>query len=337
MELDGGVNVVTGANAAGKTTLLEAMFYLGRGRSFRRCRPAELVREGLPGFTLSALAGQAAAIRLGIEYSGGESRTRVGGRNGATSAELAVELPVQAIDPAVHELVTGSPVERRRFIDWGVFHVEHLFLESWRRYRRALKQRNALLKQSRADQEQLDIWTGELCEAGLTVDAQRRAYVDAVSRPIQSVAADLLELDVDVSYAPGWRNEYSLQEALERSAVRDKAMQSTQAGPHRADLRLVLSGTPARSRVSRGQQKLLGAAMIIGQIQQILSTKDMPVLLLVDDPAAELDKTHLARLTGALAATPAQLVLTALDPQNLPVDQPDRVFHVEHGGVTVLL
>ena len=143
LQLDGRCNVISGENASGKTSLLEAIFVLGRGRSFRTAKADTLIRNGTGAFQLTArVRGDGTARPLGLRFSRDGIEARYSGRPVAGLAELATVLPVQAIDPEVHRLIEGGPQERRRFVDWGVFHVEPSFVDHWRRYQRALRQRN---------------------------------------------------------------------------------------------------------------------------------------------------------------------------------------------------
>jgi DNA replication and repair protein RecF len=245
---------------------------------------------------------------------------------------------VQAIDPEVHRLIEGGPQERRRFVDWGVFHVEPSFIGHWRRYQRALRQRNAALKATQPD-ALVRIWDADLVEAGLEVAALRARYVDALRPHVAAVSERLLGSAVDLALTRGWSVERSLEDALEASWSRDRARGLTHSGPHRADLVVRFEGVTARDRVSRGQQKLAASALLLGQLRCDAELGSDVAALLVDDPAAELDEIHLRQLLAEVAGLPAQLVLTALDPRNAALqDLPDgHRFHVEHGLVTRLL
>ena len=172
-------NLVYGANASGKTSLLEALSYLGRGKSFRGAPTGSLVRHGQAEFVLVGkvlAAGRESTVGVRNGREGLEVRIDGDGQVGV--AELAEALPLQVIDPAVHELVSGGPDGRRRFLDWAAFHVEHGFLAAWRRYRRALKQRNASLKQG----DGLEAWTQELVQAGERLDGLPLAIELAAAR-----------------------------------------------------------------------------------------------------------------------------------------------------------
>jgi len=333
-------NLITGENASGKTTLLEAMFILGRGRSFRTAQAESLIRTNAAAFQLvGRVSGAEGPARpLGMRFDRGGMEIRYTGRPVGALAELASILPVQAIDPEVHRLIESGPQERRRYLDWGVFHVEPTFIDHWRRYQRALRQRNAGLKAEQPD-ALVRIWDKELIEAGEEIASLRERYLGTLRQHVRAVAERLLGSPVDLTLSRGWSLERSLMDAVSETWSRDRARGLTHCGPHRADLVVRFEGSLAKDRVSRGQQKLVAAALLLGQLHCDASLGSELAGLLVDDPAAELDENHLKRLLAEVLGLPAQLVVTALDPRNPALrDLPDgHRFHVEHGSVTRLV
>jgi DNA replication and repair protein RecF len=333
---DPALNLIAGPNASGKTSLLEAIFYIGRGRSFRASGNRELIQSGQKGFTLYGEIQNGEVIhRAGVEVEAGQRRIRIDGEAG-TSAGLAGFLPVQAIDPEIHNLVQGGPEFRRQFLDWGVFHVKHSFLDAWRRYQKALKQRNAALRQHEPESS-IRAWDGEFIAAGGEVDQLRKEYMHGYLQLLDSIISKNLPFDSKCSYYQGWAGDDTLAEALQLSWSRDQALGATQVGPHRADLKLVVQERRARYRVSRGQQKLLAATLVIAQIRFVAAQGCKDMVLLVDDPAAELDPENRQRLFDLLQDMPAQMFITALDPNDLPWREQGMMFHVDQGKITSLL
>jgi DNA replication and repair protein RecF len=332
-------NLISGENASGKTSLLEAMFFLGRGRSFRTAQADALVRASSAGFLLTGRVHAGGRSQpLGMRYTKAGIEARYGGRPIGGLAELATVLPAQAIDPEVHRLVEGGPLERRRYLDWGVFHVERGFIGHWRRYQRALKQRNAAL---RAEQPEglVRVWDTELVESGEQVAALRQAYVDKLAPHVAGVGERLLGTPLEIVLHRGWTADRPLADSLANAWPRDRARGLTHSGPHRADLAVRFEGALARDRVSRGQQKLAASSLLLGQLRCDAELGSEVALLLVDDPAAELDESHLRGLLQEVSDVSAQLVVTALDPGNpalASLPQGHR-FHVEHGEVTRLI
>jgi DNA replication and repair protein RecF len=332
-------NLISGSNASGKTSLLEAIFVLGRGRSFRTAKAETLIRHGEAALQLMARVRADGPTRpLGLRLARDGIEARYAGRPVGGLAELATILPAQAIDPEVHRLIEGGPQERRRFLDWGVFHVEPGFVDHWRRYQRALRQRNAALKAG-AVPAVVRAWDPELVEAGELVAASRWRYLQSLAPHVAAVAERLLSRPLEITLLQGWSAERSLRESMDVSWVRDRERALTHAGPHRADLVVRFDGAPARDRISRGQQKLAAAAMLLGQLRCDAALGSSVPALLVDDPAAELDSGNLERLLMEVVSLPAQLFVTALDPGNPALAHlPDgHRFHVEHGAVTRLI
>jgi DNA replication and repair protein RecF len=340
LEFDPRCNLISGANASGKTSLLEAIFFLGRGRSFRTPRNETLIRKGEHELMLAGRFDTpgGSARPVGVRYSREGFEAKSSGQRIGSLAELASVLPVQAIDPEVHRLVEEGPQERRRYLDWGVFHVEPSFVDQWRRYQRTLKQRNAALRAGSPD-EVIRAWDPELIEAGTALASSRRAYFEDLRPAVAAMGQRLLGAPVELSLSDGWAAGNSLETAVADSWGRDRERGSTHAGPHRADIGIRVGGDPARHRVSRGQQKLTAASMLLGQLQCDAERGSPTVALIVDDPAAELDSANLDKLVSVVVDLPGQLFVTALDPtvpafERLPAA---RRFHVEHGKITRLL
>jgi len=339
LDVDARCNVISGANGSGKTSLLETIFVLGRGRSFRTARTETLIRRGAEAFQLTgAIAGRSGGRPLGLRFSREGMEARYAGRPVSGLAELATIFPVQAIDPEVHRLIEGGPSERRRFLDWGVFHVEPRFVDHWRRFQRALRQRNAALRSGQPESV-VRAWDPELVEAGTIVAAFRADYLDRLRPHVTMTAQRLLGETLELSLSQGWSAEKDLAEAVAGSWARDRERGLTHAGPHRADVAVRFQGAAARERVSRGQQKLAAAALLLGQVACDAEQGSSIAALLVDDPAAELDAGNLQRLLEVVVGLPAQLFVTALDPSTsaLAILPQGQAFHVEHGKVSRLI
>jgi DNA replication and repair protein RecF len=245
-------------------------------------------------------------------------------------------LPVHVIDPRLHQLIEAGPSERRRYIDAGVFHVEHRFLADWRHYRRVLGQRNAALKRGVSPTE-LDLWTEPFLAAAAAVDAARAADTGELAKIAADAGKALVGHDVRLQYRPGWRRGVSLAEALDEHLDRDRAIGFTQVGPHRADLKLEFDSGGIRETASRGQQKLVAAALVIAQVRLFEQRTGQRSTVLVDDASAELDLDAQARLKSALDALNSQQILTGLSVEALQPDAGFPVFHVEQGRVDPML
>ncbi len=323
--------LISGPNASGKTSVLEALYLLGRGRSFRTRRLEQLIQTGRQRFMIVGeveLAERHAV--LGIEGSAAGLRARIQGERATSLAELAALLPVQIIDPEVHRLIEEGPGRRRRFIDWGVFHVEPSYVGHWQRYQQALKQRNAALRGGQPASV-VAAWDPDLLRHGEAVTGARQRYLAQLEPEAVALTRALLGLELSLSYRPGWPREQSLAETLRAGEASDREHGFTQSGPHRAELGLRLNGVAVKDRISRGQQKLLASALLLAQLR--LFPAELPVrpTLLLDDPAAELDGSRLEALIAEISRDTAQLVVTTLNPDFAAFGQPGQHFHLEGG------
>jgi DNA replication and repair protein RecF len=342
-----GFNLMIGDNGSGKTSILEAMHLMAHGRSFRGRVRDGLVRSGTPALQVFIEWDQPgqAGRRAGLRHSGSDWEARLDASQVGQLGDLCEALAVITFEPGSHALIDGSSEVRRRYIDWGLFHVERSdaggdFLSLWRRHARALKQRNALLRQARAD-SQLDAWEHELAQAGEAITLQRDAYVIRLQAHVDALLADILPSAgaARLSLHPGWkRQELALADALLLARERDLAQGHTTLGPHRADLKLELMDLPGRDGLSRGQAKLAALLLLLAQASHLAAHSGHWPVLQLDDLASELDRHHQRRVLQALADTGAQVFVTGTESiqalASLPVAC--TTFHVEHGTVTRL-
>lgn len=333
----GGLNLITGDNAAGKTSLLEAIHCLGRVRSFRTSNADRQIREGQAAFRL---VGQVARqegrkVPIGIERHPGRYTIHVAGNSVRRLSDLAGNFPVHIMTADTETVLNGGPRNRRQLLDWALFHVEQGYRQVWQRYARSLRQRNAALRAS-APANQVSSWDHELVDAGHTLDRMRRAYLQQLEPLIAAEIFHLLpELEFNLRYQGGWARDLSLTDALRKSMESDRARGYTHAGPHRADFSLWLDGKSVSTHFSRGQQKAVVVAFTIGQVRLQHQQNRTGGAFLLDDLASELDAGHQARVLCALAELAAQVFVTAIDAVSLDLSAwSDRKrFHVEHGRI----
>jgi DNA replication and repair protein RecF len=333
-------NVFVGGNGAGKTTLLEAAFLLSHGRSFRASMRDSLSRQGSTGFSIfGELARAGTEERVGLSRNQRKLEARLNGVSIAIG-ELMRHTAVVCFEPGSHELIAGVSDERRRYLDWGVFHVEHDFLSVWRRYQRALRQRNVLLRRAAADSE-IEPWSVELSVAARPLTIQRRAYFETLRPHATDYLSQFLpELGHAVlRFDPGFDDESGLGDVLSGTIERDRARGYTGAGPHRADWSVAFESASRKEYLSRGQEKLCAFALVLGQARLYGERfGEWPVVCL-DDLASEIDAQHLRRVLLAVDATGAQVLLTGTEePRDLvDVRRPVARFHVEQGCAARLL
>lgn len=331
------LNLITGSNGAGKTSLLEAVYFLGRAQSFRTSHPTSLIREGAEAFLVRGQLTDAhgAVTSVGVQRDQKQLRVRMGGRPVHHLAELITHFPFQLITPDSHRLLDGGPRYRRRFLDWGVFHVEPAFFPAWQRYSRALRQRNAALR-ARMDVREIQLWDSELIATTGILEALRRDYLDRLLPVLIGYVEALTDLTgLEWEYRPGWARKHTYEQAMQEGLEGDRRQGFTRQGPHRADLLPTLEGEPAQERISRGQQKQIAVSLMLAQAAVYRQRTGRASLFLVDDLASELDATHRQRVLKLLRELEAQIFLTAIEAGSIQSDlwpEPRR-FHVEHGRV----
>ena len=336
LEPGNGLNLIVGPNGSGKTSLLEAIFLLGRGRSFRVARITPLIRNGTTSLRVFGRHHTTAmgAVSIGIERGKSGSRIRVNEQDVRSLSVLASHLPLQLITPESHRLLEQGPRHRRQFMDWALFHVEPRFRSVWQAYHRALRQRNAWLRSGAGGRP---VWDETLVAAGLTLHQLRAQYLEQLASQLGLYITRLLDVDdITLRYVPGWPAERSMEDALASSLERDRRYGSTQVGPHRADFMLLSGQTSVSGRLSRGQQKLLVAALNLAQAALTTETSGHECVLLVDDLPAELDQERRAALMQCFDDLPGQVFVTSTAADLLPLGgrRSVRWFHVEQGRVT---
>ena len=314
------LNLILGPNGSGKTSILEAIYLLGRGKSFRSAYSRRIIRHEQSSLTVfGKIKSKGEHLSsLGIQIKEGKFRAKINGEIEKKSSNLAVLLPLLLISPDADKLIRGSPRQRRRFIDWGLFHVEHEFLPVWQRYNRALLQRNSALRQKNTSV--LDSWNDQLVEAAVKLDLFRREYLQLLLKQTQQFLSQLLEIDeCSFKYLPGWPGTEDYKSSLLANIDSDIKAGFTQRGPHRADLSMRVASRPAAEILSGGQQKLAACALLLAQASVFGLRREENCIILVDDLPAELDVRHRVKFMDLLYSIGGQVFVTATDPGLLDI------------------
>lgn len=338
------VNVFFGENGSGKTSLLEAIHILGVARSFRTPKVKPVVRAGAERLTVFGFVDHAdrkQPLPVGVSKGLLDENTliRVAGETLYSSSELAYLLPLLVINPDTFKLLEGSPGSRRNFIDWGVFHVKHdVFLPAWKSMQKALKQRNALLRQGRVSESELSAWSHEFVAAAEQVDVLRKAHIEQLLPYFYTLLEKLSTLrDITVSYYRGWDKEMALSDVLAKGVSRDLHAGFTHSGPQRADLKVRSGKSSAIDRLSRGQLKMVVCALKLAQGALLAETTANKCVFLVDDLSSELDVSHRKALCHILQQMNIQVFITCVDQDSLTdcwlPEVQCKMFHVKQGQV----
>ena len=337
INLDSGFNIIEGANASGKTSLLEAIHLIGQVKSFRTHRINHLIQHNQAEMQVIAHYQDHSKIvhQIGLGRTKSSTKIHLNKEIINQSSVLASLIPIQVITPESHRLLEDGPKLRRQFLDWGVFHVKHEFLQVWKNYHRILRQRNAALRKGQS-KEQTTSWDSALIECANQFHSERTQYLNNLLPTINRYIEQLMAVDISIEYHPGWPKELDFQTALTNSYENDCQFKHTRVGPHRADLVMKINGMAVQVGLSRGQQKLLVCALRLAQIQYLQHCSSQSCLILVDDLPAELDSTHRGKLLMLLQDTGAQVFITTTDAKLLDfsrLNTTKTVFHVEHGNL----
>ncbi|MCE9679659.1 DNA replication/repair protein RecF [Shewanella sp. AS1] len=341
LQLGDGLNLIYGQNGSGKTSILEAIYFLGMGRSFRSHLSQRVIQNNQDDLTLFAQMEQAEQVyKIGLRrFRSGDIQVKINGDKIKRLSTLAETLPIQVITPESFSLLFEGPKARRQFIDWGAFHTNPHFYDAWTKVRRILKHRNQLLK-NEVSYQQVQHWDKELIRYAELVTDIRKQYVGSLNERLKGIIEEFLpQVDVKVSFTRGWDSKTDYQTLLETQYPRDLAAGHTTSGPHKADLRLRVGTLPVQDALSRGQLKLLVCALRIAQGKLLKQQIDKNSIYLVDDLPSELDAKHRQLLLQQLSDTGAQIFVTAIEPAAITDSlgtPPVKMFHVEHGRVTVI-
>lgn len=342
------LNFILGDNGSGKSSLLEAVFFIGHGKSFRTSKVEHLACYDNDEFVVSVKDNNDLQFGLSKDINLGLTNIRINGERHSRLSELAKNIAVQIVTPESFKLFFGGPKERRRFIDLGMFHVKHDFSKQWREFSRVLKQRNACIRTS-TEKSILYYWTNIFCDLSVKVALVRQEYVSDLIVELkvwlEILLPDLVD-KVTVQYLQGWSQSKSLPDILSSNEEREKTYGYSLYGAHKFDVKFLLGKQVIDTQLSRGQQKLFLLALTFAQAKLIAKVNRVKPILLIDDIGAELDVNSRLSLSKAIDILDCQVIITAIEESvlnpflSLSQDCDIKVnsgkykmFHVEHGKV----
>jgi len=330
------LNILVGPNGSGKTSVLESLYLLSRARSFRTHNIKKVVSFNESDLTVFAeLQGKSSANKIAIKKKHGDTLIRINGRTEKKSSELSKYLHTHLIRPESQTLLENGSSVRRSFIDWGVFHVKHNFLDISKKHNQLLKQRNKLLKTKQLDT--LSVWNNKFVEYGTMVSIERQEYVSKFEKELSLIARQLIgDIQLRVDFRKGWDASLSLEDALSKAEPRDIYYGHSTVGSHKSDIKVLVNDKLAQDYLSRGQMKLMVIAMYLAQIKLMSGVVEKSACVLIDDLAAELDDVSFRKVMLFLNNLAVQVFITTTNKQlflEYIETNDSKVFHVKHGRI----
>ncbi len=332
LDIKAPISVFVGPNGAGKTSILESINILGTGRSFRTHQIAQVIAKDKGRLQVNAILDS--NNRLGIErHANNDYTVRINREPMSRLSILAEYLPVRTMTPESFLLLTAGAQNRRQFLDFCVFHVEHSYAKLSQTYARLLKQRNALLKQKKPYKDFV-YWDDQISIIAEKINSLREETIEQLI-PYFSAYQNRFLPQYDVQYSlQNGASEGDLKSQLEQSFNVDCRYGYTTVGPHKADIKVKLKSDDVHLILSRGELKMMVASMILGQVRWLLD-RNSTCYLLLDDLVSELDEAKQAHILDEVVKMERlQSFITSIK-KPVYFEQLERdsyqMFHVEHG------
>jgi len=332
------LNFLVGKNASGKTAVLEAIFLLARGRSFRTPRVLEVVQYGQTSLIVNGNIQHEkdGLVSTGLEKSYGKTTIRHNNTTITTISEQARNVPVVLATQDSHILISGGPKQRRHWLDWAMFHVEQEYLETWKSYMKALRQRNALLKRRTSSRDLYRGWDEAMVESGTIISSLREGFLVELKAAARSILEGVFPDDLNLSLFVGWPHKRSFRDMLDEARETDLEAGYTRWGPHHADIKMTIRNNNISSVFSRGQIKLFVCLLMLAQAQVLSNRTGVKPVVLMDDYKAELDKHASEHLLTFIGKAGFQAFLSSSETGVSEQGGWERkVFHVEQGKISV--
>lgn len=336
------MTLLHGLNGQGKTNLLEAIYLLGNGRSFRTARIPDLIRQEQPAGTVcGSVLSCGVQSEIAIRLEGRQRRVTVDGKAVQRSSELHGKLAVVVFSPDDTGMVKQGPETRRRFLDRSLYGSNVGFLKEYHDYYRILKQRNSLLRNNST--AGLDVWTEQLITSGMRLMGHRNDYLKQLQPLVQQHYRWIsggreqvsIRYDADLEYDQADLQSRFLNK-LQQGLPSDLRHGATGCGPHRDDLAFSIDGRPLKSFGSQGQQRSFVLALKLAELDHLQQTFGEPPLMLLDDIVSELDRERIYNLLDHLRRCQVQVLITTTTTAGIDPDilRDSGLYRMQDGRLT---
>lgn len=334
------LNLFYGENGAGKTSILEAIYFLAHGRSFRTSQFDSIIQTTANTLLIQAniLSGHDSHFIALQKARNTSLQVKINQTKVKRIADVSKLLPIKIIDADSQKLFHFGPQFRRQLMDWGLFHVKQNYFSLWQELQQVLRQRNQLLK-NKAPTNDFSYWNHKFSELSNEIHSHRQRYIGELTPYFHNFCRYFrLNHEFHIAYKPGFDPTKNLTEELELHLNKDRAVGYTTLGPQRADLLFkTTSNHDCSEFLSQGQQKLLSYAINVAQGACLLAETAVAPIYLLDDIASELDNNNLQDLAQALGQLKAQTFVTSIHKDGLQPflssanHESHQLFHVKHG------
>ena len=343
VEFHNKVNIITGKNAQGKTNLLESLYIMSLGKSFRTSKDSEMI-----GFQKEFCRAKSTSFKedreLEIEITiGSEGKTtKINGMKTAKNIDLLENVYMVVFSPEDLKIVKDEPEKRRKFIDRELCQLKPIYYRNLGRYKKILQQRNSLLKQQEVKEDVIAVWDEGLAEYGAKIIQERNRFVEklnGISREISkgiTNGKEALEVsyEANVEYKENYEEQKEhLKNLLTKNLKNDIFRRSTSIGPHKDDLKICLEGVDIRHFGSQGQQRTAALSLKLAEIQLIKEETKVAPILLLDDVLSELDAERQNFLINSLEEVQLFITTTELGEEVKKQLPEGYTFSVENGRV----
>ncbi len=337
---DSKVNIFVGENGAGKTNLLEAIYFLGILKSFRTNQDRQLIKFGEIDFYLNSnILKTNTQVEINISFSPNQKKVKVNNKTLTKIIDLIGQLKVIIFSPEDLNIIKGSPAIRRRFVDIELAQVSPRYLYNLQRYLKILKHRNQTLstiKKNRSiDIKELEAWDDQLVETGIQIIRKRKELIAKLNPLINEIYGNITEnqQELKIQYKPCVLEE-EFRKILHDKQENEIRQEVTLIGPHRDDISFYINNVDSRYFASQGQQRTIAICLKLAEIQNIYQeTQEFPILLL-DDVTSELDKNRRETLLKFISED-IQVFVTTTDISDLSANFVKRacIFKIKQGEV----
>lgn len=345
IEFDKNMNLIVGENAQGKTNLIEAIYMMSMGKSFRTSRDMEMVNFDSDFFRIKLEAeNKEEEMKLEMIVSHQSKAVKINGINIKKASELLQYIYVVAFTPEDLKIVKEDPEKRRRFIDVEMCKIKPVYFTNISKYKKIMMQRNAMLKEGNIDIEMLKVWDYELVKYGCGIMKERDIFINKlkkISKKIHNNISNGKE-NIEIIYEPnvklaseGESQKELFLEKINRNRNGDIQKKTTSVGPHRDDLKIVVNGIDIRKYGSQGQQRTAALSLKLAEIEIMSDEIGEECILILDDVLSELDEERQRFLINSLSGV-QKFVTAAEISEKVEKSLPEGLkIYVKNGNLEV--